>query len=1558
STLDKLYSFINASHERAINEAFIALQNFHEFMVEPLVQFTQHPNESIRETLATTLGFNSSKESIQLLHKLLNDISLDVRLASINSFNRIGKLDGLVPLYQRYRESSDATEQKMISQIVLVLGQRNESPELIEIFNELFSGKDIDVENLADSLRENIALLDDLIKDKDPKIRLISLEIIKKRDLREKSSLVVRMLADADLDIRKTAVKTLAKIGDPTIIPVLTTAVEKTENRPIRDVFLHTLIEFKDPAVAPALVGFLADEDAGLKKIAADAFSQLGKEAITPLINALDSESPIIRKTIVETLTTFEKDVVPTILEVLELENPIVLKGAIEVLGEVGEQEHAKRVLPFLESENLGVQCASAWALSNLGTDTEKEMVLEITQTLINASKFPVEEIKIMASKALQSLAQVFPEIIEGMKKINDSVPDIQEQGITILAQVEPMSLLALKSALFDSNVTIRINATKVLSKIDSDEAIDLLLQMYQDTDETIRDLVFTSAIETEREIAIPALIEFLGDSNPERVSASIKRLVDHGSQSIEFAVKGLETPSSSIRKGCIVVLGKIKTDVPAETLLKSLSDSDLEVRLATIHTLGLLGSKIAVKEIGQLASTAPLEVQKEAVTALARIHSSSSAPILLNLLDSPDTDEKVKKLSDEALEAIIKANPDDGPLIAASKLIISSEPQEREQAISEFAKIGSPALETLEAYLENPKASVRIAALEALIQINDKSPVNSIVVRLQDSNIIVVQTALKALGILGSSETATKLIPFLAASEIETQLAAHKALEKLKAKEVLIEATKHKDITIRQHIIILLGEINATEAIPQITEFLSDSKNVIRAAAAKTLGMLQAESAIAPLLQLLSDKRANVVASAVLALSQLKAIRAIPWIYYISDSPDPLIQNAINDAKEKIGGDERLVPILSAFEQIFSPDYDINQSGIRNLSGIAPEFEDGILEGLKIPNDTIRALILQAIGLRGKKEHISIVLEYITGYSREVQISSIHALGLLKSVESISQIVEHGLSSKDEKLHAEAVNALVNIGSDGSETLVSFLDDKNKFVRAGAARVLGALKVEQYFDLILALVDDKNDEVKIASLEALQALENPKAVLKVSSILPKANNQVRIVVIDLLRALKGHEGLYQIFEMSRLSVPNIAEAANTCLEEFKAMEFVNEVLTTYTELIDNPTADVELHIRNLVPLGQSIVPLLSGAIYSKNSKIKELSIRVQGELGAKEYLHLWQEAMTDKEMNVRIASASALNRLPDESSIESLVNSLYDKHPEVRRLSLDTLIKIGSPSIPSILEHVSAKDTYVREAVFTFLALYGDSSSVSYLLMGLKDKDANVRTAAVIAVKKLDESRLIPFLVALENIEKDITVQNAIQDAISTFSQNSLYKTTIQMIEEIVQAFDQEDKVRSAVRELAQLGSDMLSIYRLGLQAPDDRIRAGIALVLSEMKDEDSMPQLIQFLQEKSTLLRDAVTEGLPNFGPSCIASLKDLIKHKDKDVRKRIAEILSNINTEDARIILAELISDKDSSIGKQAIIALRVQGNVAIPHIITGLEAKDKEIRKECILSLRDL
>ncbi len=1558
STLDRIYSFMETAQGRVISEALNILKNFPEFKVEKLVQFTQYPAEPVRETLATTLGFNSSKESIKILYILLKDPSLDVRLAAINSINRIGKLDAVIPLYQRYRESQDSTEQKMIGQIVMVLGERNQRTELIKIFNELFTGQPVDAQRLADSLADSIDLLDSLIQDKDPQVRLVSLEIIKNRELKGKQPLVVKALADSDINIRKTAVQALTKVGDSSVIPILSSAVERPENKPIRDVFLHTLIEFADPAVAPALVGFLADEKEEIRKLATEAFSKLGKAAIPPLVNALDSDLATVRNKIIEVLINFEKDAVPAVLAILDSDNPLTQKGAIEVLGEVGSQEHVKFILPFLKSENLGVQCATAWAVSRLGTKTEREMVLRTTQPLINALKFPAEEIRTMASKALQSLAQEYPEIIEGMKKLNESVSEVQEQGIGMLTQVGVICLPPIEGALQDSSDNVRINATKVLSKIASDEAIDLVLGMSQDSNEEIRNLVFITAVETEKENAIPVLVNFLGDPNTERVGAAIGRLVDHGSQSIESAIKGLENPNSRIRKGSTIVLGKIKIDVPPEPLLKGLSDENRDVRLASIDALGQLEAKTAAKEIGKMISTADLEEQKAAVKALASIKSSSSAPILLDLLDTPEIDEGLKNLSDEALEAIIQANPDDGPLIAASKLIISPDPQKREQAINEFAKIGSKALETLEAYLENSKAPVRVAALEALIKINDNQAVNSIVVRLQDPDTVVVQTALKALGILGVPEIADRLIPFLAASEIETQLTAHEALEKLKPKEVLIEAMEHKDITIRQHSILLVGEINATEAIPPIIEFLRDSKNVIRAAAAKALGMLQAENATDSLIQVLSDKKPNVVASAVLALSQLKAIRAIPWINYISNSPEPLIQNASKGAKEKIREDENLVPILNAYEQLFSSDYDTRQDGIRILSTLDSEFKDGILEGLKIPDDIIKALILQVIGLWRKKEYTSLVLEYVTGYSKDVKISAIHALGLLKNVDGIHPIVEYGLSSKDETLHTEAINALVNIGSDGAETIVSFLEDKNKFVRAGATQVLGELKTELYFDSILALVDDKDDEVKIASLNALKNLNNPAAVLKVASILSKASSQVRIIAIDLLRTLKGHEGLYQIFEMSRLSVPQVAEAANICLQEFKTMEFVNEVLTTYTDLTDNPEADVEVHIRNLAPLGQSVVPLLSGAIYSKNTKIKELSIQVQSELGAKEYLHLWQKAMDDKGANVRIASATALNRLSDESSIEVLVKGLHDKHPEVKRLSLDAIMRIGPPCIQLLLEHVTAKDAYVREAVFTFLAIYGDSSSFSYLLNGLEDKNGNVRSAAINAGKKLDESRLIPFLVALEGVEKDSNVQSMIQDTITIFSQNTAYEAAIQLINTIVQATDQEDEVTTAVKELAQLGSEMLPVFRSGLQSPNDRIRAGLALVLSEMKDGESIPQLILFLQEKPTLLRDAATKGLPNFGATCIESLKDLTKHKDKDVRKRITEILSNIDTEEARIILAELISDKDSSIGKEAILALRLQGDVSVPHIIAGLQAKEKDVRKECIVSLRDL
>ncbi|MFX1511688.1 MAG: HEAT repeat domain-containing protein [Promethearchaeota archaeon] len=1292
STLDKLYSLLDDPNGRITQEVLNALQNFKEFNVIKIANCAQHPDKSVRETLAITLGFNSSQESIKLLRNLIEDNSLNVRLAVINSFNRIGKIDAVVPLYQRYRESSDDTEKKMISQILVVLGQRNESQELIDVFNALFSGKAVEAERLASSLKENTNLLDDLIQDKDPQIRLVSLQTIDNRGLKEKQELVVELLTDPELNIRKTAVETLANIGDPSIIPILSTAVEKPENKSIRDVFIHNFIAFADPVAAPALVSFLADEDEDLRNMATEAFSKLGKEAITPLVNALDYDSPTIRSTIVKTLITFKEDVIPAVSEALRSENPIIQKGAIEVLGGVGTEEQVKTILSYLKSENIGVQCASAWAISKLGTETEKEMVLETTQTLINALNFPAEEIKNIATKAIQSLSLGYYEVVEGMQKLNSTVPETQEQGILMLAQAGTLSLPALKGALQDSNENVRVNTSKVLSKIDSYETIDLMLAMYQDSNEEIRNLAFDKAIDTKRESAIPVLIHFLGDPDTERIGLCIEKLVEHGSQSIKFAIKGLENVNSSIRRGSVIVLGKIKTDVPVEPLLKGLSDSDRGVKLATIRTLGQLEAEaqMVAKEIGKLALIPDLELQKASINALASIGSVSSAPILLSILDTPDVDEDLKNLADKALDAIVHANPDEGPLIAASKLIISPDSHEREQAINEFAKIGPKALETLETYLENPKISVRVASLEALIQINAIQVVNSIVARLQDPEIIVVQTALKALGVLGTSEVAGQLIPFLAAPEVETQLAAHKALEMLKPKEILINAMTDKKITIRQHAILLVGEIKADEATPQVIEFLQDPRDEIRTAAAKTLGLLQADTAIEPLINNLLDKKENVVAATAISLSQLKAINAVPWLYHISRSAEVLIQKASREALNKMGEDQQLIPLISSFEQIYSEDPNTRQSGISSLAELDSSFEEAIIEGLKIPDDSIRASTLRSIGLRGKKENSQLVVSYLSGHSKEVHLSAIASLGILKDINTIPHLVEYGLSSKDEHLHAAAVDALITIGSEGIETIGQFLQDKNKYVRSGAVQVLGKLQGEQFFDSILAMVEDKSDNVKLNAINALIELNNPAAVPKVASILTKENTQIRISALNLLRALRGYESLYQIYEMSRVPVPEVSNAALDCIEEFESLDFVNEVLNTYTELTENPDADVITHIKNLVPLGQGIVPLLSGAIYSSNAKIRELSIRAQSELGVKKYLPTFQEAMRDKAPNVRIAASNALYLLPDESSIEVLIEGLHDRQEEVQKHSIDAIMKIGEPCTELMLQQIS----------------------------------------------------------------------------------------------------------------------------------------------------------------------------------------------------------------------------------------------------------------------------
>ena len=98
---------------------------------------------------------------------------------------------------------------------------------------------------------------------------------------------------------------------------------------------------------------------------------------------------------------------------------------------------------------------------------------------------------------------------------------------------------------------------------------------------------------------------------------------------------------------------------------------------------------------------------------------------------------------------------------------------------------------------------------------------------------------------------------------------------------------------------------------------------------------------------------------------------------------------------------------------------------------------------------------------------------------------------------------------------------------------------------------------------------------------------------------------------------------------------------------------------------------------------------------------------------------------LSDSASEVRAAAALALCNHPDESAIPALINTLSDEDSLTAGLAGNALVKIGSPSVPSLLTVMSEAPTSIRIIVLRALSEIRDHRAIPVMMKSLSEESA-----------------------------------------------------------------------------------------------------------------------------------------------------------------------------------------------------------------------------------------
>lgn len=436
--------------------------------------------------------------------------------------------------------------------------------------------------------------------------------------------------------LRQAVIEALGKIGDVSVIPVLTeilaqndvtcrndtiAALVNIQGRLERHVVLdgNCLPSIKqaldNDELVEHLTGSLGDEDIEIRKNAVIALGWLrDKRVVEHLIGLIGDYE--LEEYVVGSLVSIGADSVGPLVEALGQADPQRLTTIIRCLDWIDDEAGKKAVIPFLSNENFEVRYQAVTSMAS------SAHLPEVEDALIELLSDPAHEVREMAVKILGDASSA---ALAGklMRKVNDS-PDVG-----------------------------RLMAIKVLTGIESPDTMEYLKNFMDDESDEIRAEVFNALAAREHAEWPKTLVERgLKDNSPTVRKALAKALnTTMAGELPEGIMDLLSDPDPEVRLAMIEALGRTGDPVWAEKLRENFEGAPKPVRLAIVHALGNFKDKKTVQFLVDLLKDTDIDIKEVAVRSLGRVGDHRSVPDLIVALD--DVDWKVRSAAITALGGI-----------------------------------------------------------------------------------------------------------------------------------------------------------------------------------------------------------------------------------------------------------------------------------------------------------------------------------------------------------------------------------------------------------------------------------------------------------------------------------------------------------------------------------------------------------------------------------------------------------------------------------------------------------------------------------------------------------------------------------------------------------------------------------------------------------------------------------------------------------------------------------------------------------------------------------------
>jgi HEAT repeat protein len=558
-----------------------------------------------------------------------------------------------------------------------------------------------------------------------------------------------------------------------------------------------------------------------------------------------------------------------------------------------------------------------------------------------------------------------------------------------------------------------------------------------------------------------------------------------------------------------------------------------------------------------------------------------------------------------------------------------------------------------------------------------------------------------------------------------------------------LIEAFQTSNKDVRKFVIDVLGEEIDNRSLPLMLDAIKDEDENVRVTAVEQLGKIGEPSVVDALILILEQGDLWTAFPAADALGRIGNRKAVPFL--VSALSNKPLREPVLKALGLLSDPSSLPAIIPLMGEKSTSIQEQTLKTIEQFyhNGVNAEF------------------IINEIKKVFGHEAVDLLISYAWSNKREVRISAILLLGLMKDEAAYSPLLD---ISHEEEFTEDVRNALVFIGKDKPESLLKLFANDNPHQRRFICEVADKIVSPVYYEILEKRMEDEDGHVRSIAARAISKLKDARIIEKLMGLLSDRYVDVQESAVDALSNLKEALDIDELLNMLKDRNAVLRKNTVSLLGKIGVERAVKE--------LGFVLKDEDVKVRKAVVEALSLigteeaVRYLTYALTDETSDIRIASALSLGTIGGEDILDALIILTADPSNAVRVAATKALGMLKDRRAVKTLRSLLHDISGFVVTSALESLSMIGGDEArDAIVTMLESDDNEIKRTAI--ICLSSAEGVENRLIALLKDPDWATRMAAVKVLGKRPEGNVKRALEMLLDTEDDDTVQKAVEETL-----------------------------------------------------------------------------------------------------------------------------------------------------------------------------------------------